>query len=258
MTKPKPWTPEETEIVRINYPKGGAILCLKHLRGRTHDAVKFKARSLRVKAPTYIREKRGRWASTETIDAQIRRVYGSTPTKDSVRDLASRVMRPRWWVAKRAAQLGVSVLPHEPRWSKFELMILDINVHKSIAKIQQQLKKSGYHRSVASISSKRSKLDLISRNGDGVYNGNQLAGLMGVHPSTVTKKWIRRGMLRAKAQDNGFEIRDVDVREFVINFTGEFDIRRVDKFWFVDMLACPIKERKPEKPDARFDRALPA
>jgi hypothetical protein len=258
MTKPKPWTFEENEIVRINYPKGGAVLCLKHLRGRSHDAVKFKAKALRVKAPRHIREHRGKWNSTETIDAEVRKVYSGTPTKDAVRDLATRILRPRWWVAKRAAQLGVSVLLYEPRWSKVEIMILEANIHKSIAKIQKALGNAGCHRSIASISSKRIKLELTSRNDPSVYNGNQLAALMGVHSSTVTKKWIRRGMLRAKSQENGFKILEADIREFVINFTAEFDIRRVDKFWFVDMLACPIKKRKPERPDVRFERALPA
>lgn len=258
MTKPKPWTFEENEIVRINYPKGGAVLCLKYLPGRTHDAVKFKAKTLRVKAPTCIREHRGKWDSNETIDAEIRKVYSSAPTKNSVRDLASRIFRPRWWVARRAAQLGVSVLLREPAWSEAEIMILDFHVHSSIAKIQKALSKAGYSRSRASIMSKRVKLELISRNEPGVYNSAQLAEFMGVHPTTVINKWIKKGMLRAKFDGNVYRIRDPDIRDFIINFTAQFDIRRVDKFWFVDVLARPIKQRKPEKPDARFDQSLPA
>ena len=48
-----------------------------------------------------------RWASSESIDAQIRHVYQSAPRKNAVNALAERIQRPRWWVSKRARQLGL-------------------------------------------------------------------------------------------------------------------------------------------------------
>jgi hypothetical protein len=236
------WKLEELQIVRRHYPVGGFNACLPYLPGRTEWGVKKAAQRLKVKAP-FQKEKRHSWTTNEFIDNAIRETYTLGPTRDKVTALAKRVCRPRWWVSKRATQLGVVVRVGDRPWSRLEIQILDIHVHKSLRIIQRELKKSGFHRTEGSISHKRSKLDLLPRNDQSLYHSRQLAGLMGVNEKLIVK-WINGGMLKAKKSGGGqWQIRDRDIKQFILEYTAVFDIRRVDKFWFVDLLGRPSRHR---------------
>lgn len=238
-----PWKYEELQIVRQHYPTGGFAACLPHLPGRTEWGVKKAAQRLKIKAP-FQKEKRQSWSTSEVIDAEIRRTYGDGPTRDKITALAKRVLRPRWWVTKRAAQLGVIVRFGEKPWTRTEMQVLDVHVHKSLRAIQKELAKLGFHRTENSISHKRIRLEFLPRNDLSVYCSAQLGGLMGVAERIVVK-WIKAGMLKAKKNDKGqWYIKNADIKEFILEFTGEFDIRRVDKFWFVDLLGRPALRRR--------------
>jgi hypothetical protein len=75
------------------------------------------------------------------------------------------------------------------------------------------------------------------------YSGRALAGLFGVNQHVVST-WIKKGWLRA--QDQGHDAR---ARHVYQHFTkgpcaavhcrerGAIDIRRVEKHWFIDLLA---------------------
>lgn len=48
----KPYTPEEIAIIREFYPIGGAVLCVKHMKGRTREGVSFRAQMMGIRAPS--------------------------------------------------------------------------------------------------------------------------------------------------------------------------------------------------------------
>ena len=76
-------------------------------------------------------------------------------------------------------------------------------------------------------------------------SASALAQLFGVDPKRVTG-WILRGLLKAERRGtdrvatqrgDSWWIHRRAVRRFIIDNASAFDIRKVDKFWFVDLLA---------------------
>jgi hypothetical protein len=80
----------------------------------------------------------------------------------------------------------------------------------------------------------------------GGYNSRQLAECFGVSCSKTVTRWIELGHLKAERRgtnrleiqggDMGF-IHEKNIRQFIVENIALIDIRKVDKFWFVDMLA---------------------
>lgn len=75
------------------------------------------------------------------------------------------------------------------------------------------------------------------------YTSSSLALLMGIDDKTVLR-WISKGWLKAyrRMTDNGdhghlYAIHLPQVRRFVMDNPAAVDIRKVDKLWFIDMLA---------------------
>lgn len=240
------WTTRELKLVEQLYPAGGLPACIAALPGRTAGAIYQKAGVLGLlRQGRKPRERRG-WSTDEHIDAAIRRVYQSEPTRHAVNDLARRVMRPRWWVSKRARQLGL-VAPRfkEPRWTAAEDEIVGQMAHRSPKVIRQALIRAGHPaRTETAIVVRRKRLGCSTEDPDH-FTATGLAGLMGVDATTVAG-WIERGLLAAKrrgtartARQGGDQwwIHRRAVRRFVVDNVAVVDLRKVDKFWFVDLLA---------------------
>jgi hypothetical protein len=51
----KTWTTEEDEVIRSDYPKGGADAVLLKLKDRTYNAIYKRARILEVRADIVLR-----------------------------------------------------------------------------------------------------------------------------------------------------------------------------------------------------------
>lgn len=245
-----PWSEADRNIIREFYPAGGAALCLGKLSSkRTHAAVIQAARAMKIRAPEVCRHMPHKWPSNEHIDAAIRSTYQNMPTRGDITALCTRVCRPRYWVQKRAAMLGAALPRYNTPWSNAEIVILDLNSHRPPRRIQRELRREGFSRSIAAIVHKRTQMQLLPH--DGIYTGCQLAGLMGVKDTKIYTL-IKRGMLQANragsarnpAQGDIYEITDNQIRDFIMQYPGEFDHRRVDKFWFIDLLTHPIKKRK--------------
>jgi hypothetical protein len=191
---------------------------------------------------------RKKYHESEHIDAQIRRVYTEKRLDTGVvNDLADRLGYPRWWVKRRAAALGLARTKEKP-WSDTELEILEENSHKSLAVVQRMLNRQGYKRTTTAIAIKRKRLGFDLREERaiaGIYSSRQLAELMGIDAKSVTG-WITKGLLKAKRRGTArtemqhgdeWEIKMNDVRSFLIDYTGHWDHRKVDKYWLVDILS---------------------
>jgi hypothetical protein len=191
---------------------------------------------------------------TPEMDSRIRDVYRKNDGKRSeravplVRELAASFGMPRWRVTNRAREIGAyEPRVKEPVWSEAEIDLLHENFHKHPEVIRKIFKKHGFVRSVTGIIVKRRRLGLLQsfRASEGLYTSRALAQCLGIDDHSVTG-WIKKGWLKAKRrgtdrtpQQGGdmYEITEKDVREFIVENVGVIDIRKVDKFWFVDLVA---------------------
>lgn len=181
---------------------------------------------------------------TLEMDERIRDSYRTDTRKGSVDALAEKMMLPRWRVSKRAREIGA----YEPRikekpWSATELHILEHRAHLTPERIQIALKKAGFRRSLTGIVLKRKRMRFPA-NLKGM-SARQCAECFGLGCAKSVVRWIEKGLLKAerrgtaRVEEQGGDmwfIRDKHLRKFVIENVGLIDIRKVDKFWFVDLL----------------------
>lgn len=243
------WTTREIALLKEHYPSVGVSGCLPILPGREVGAIYQKAAGLGIPAPRTPDRPRHRWTTTDHIDAAIQRVYETKPDKNAVNQLARAVMRPRWWVSKRASTLGF-VAPRfkEPPWSEAEKEILHANAYKGPSAIRRALARRGFKRSETAIIVQRKRLGCFTEDPNH-YTATGLAGLFGVDAKTVTR-WIEKGWLSAGRRGtertplqggDQWWIHRRDVRAFVIDSVAVIDIRKVDKYWLVDLLAAKFE-----------------
>lgn len=237
------WTGREDLIMRNTFPAAGVVGCLEKLPGRTPSSIYQRARTLHLKAPTESGP-RHKWKATEALDALIRRTYEGKPEKGAIKELARQTGRPRSWLNDRATKLGC-VVPRfkEPRWTEAEKHIVHENAHRHPATIQKALKGAGYSRTETAITVQRKRLGACTDDPDH-YTSRGLGLLFGLDESVV-RNWIAAGWLVAKrrgtarvATQGGDQwwIHRKAVRAFVIENTARVDLRKVDKFWFVELL----------------------
>lgn len=171
---------------------------------------------------------------------EIQPAAGKSPV---VRQLAQRFNIPPWQVSRRAREIeAYEPKIKEPRWNKKELMMLERHAHKHPENIWQHFKRNGFDRSVTGIIIKRKRMRLM-KNLEG-YTGKQVAEGLGMESHCITR-WVREGLLRVKRRETKrteiqggdiYYIKEKDIKEFIMENIGLIDIRKVDKFWFVDVM----------------------
>jgi hypothetical protein len=236
------WTTREEKVLREHYPTGGVAACLPLLPRRSMGAIHQHAKVMDLNAPGN-EFKRERWATSEAIDNVIRR-YWLKPYKGFRADCAHVVGRPGWWVSGRAAKLGLTAPRFkEPAWSEVELEIVGANAHRALSTIQRALARAGFTRTETAIAVKLKRMGPGSRIDLDHYTAHQLAKLMGVDGKTVTS-WIARGLLKAGRRGTDrvaiqggdhYWIHRRDIRAFVKDNAATVDLRKVDRFWFIDL-----------------------
>lgn len=236
------WTGREEKMLRQHYPVGGVSLCLEHLPGRTASSIYNRVGILGLRKPGKDGRvhQRQEWSTNETIDGIIRRTFQTKPDKGAVQDCAVTVGRPRWWVSKRAIALGL-VAPRfkEPAWTTDELDLITEQAHKSPAALRKMLARRGFERTETAIVVKLKRL-AVDKTDPHHMNANQLAQAMGVDRKTIAN-WIAKGWLKASRReasetDDFWWIKRRDIAAFISDNVATVDIRKVDKFWFVDLL----------------------
>ncbi|HZR35163.1 MAG TPA: hypothetical protein VFA75_07290 [Nevskia sp.] len=234
-------------MVREHYPVAGLDGCQALLPQRSRGSIYQQAAKMKLRAPGMVKVRQN-WPKDPFIDASIRTVYERKPERRAVVELAERIGRPRWWVCKRARELGL-VGPRfkESPWTDAELELLGEHAHKSLGSLARIFRKHGFPRSETAIKVKLKRLGLSlidARQIAGLYSAHQLAGLFGVDGKTVTR-WIslgmmkasRRGTARTEAQGgDDWQVTEKQVRQFIINNPQSVDLRKVDKLWFIETL----------------------
>lgn len=241
------WTMPEVRIIEEHYPAGGVEACMERLPHRERGAIYQKAAQLGLRSPATQKPFRERWTTSEQLDAAIRRVYQSDRiSRGVVNKLADTIGRPRWWVKKRAAILGL-VAPRmkEPAWTESEIEILEEYGHRHPETIRRRLAHAGFKRTTTAVVVKMKRLQ-VDRTDYDHFTATALSKMLGVDGKVVTG-WIAKGWLKAKRR--GTDRTDVqggdqwwihrrDVRAFVVGNAAAVDLRKiVDKEWFIDLLA---------------------
>lgn len=237
------WTNHEEAILREHYPGGGPRACEPLLPRRTTGAIYQHASAMGLKTLRFRGDFRQRHGSSPIFDDMIRRAYESRSV-GAIRDLSKTIGRPRWWVRRRALKLGIAVPRFkEPAWSEAEHELLAQHAHKTPTVIALIFRKHGYRRTEAAIVNKikRRGFDTLDPNH---FTARGAALVMGVDCSTVTS-WIEKGWLKAKRRGTArlpcqggdhHWIHRRELRAFIVDNAARVDLRKVDKFWFIDFL----------------------
>jgi hypothetical protein len=243
------WTSQEDQVLRTRWVVGGYQAVREYLPKRTYSAIVTRASTLRLRAPAHVRKRPQRYFATEHIDRAIRDGYlAATGDKKEIARLAERVGRPRWWVSRRALELGLrQPTKREPPWSGDELELLESLAHHTVEVIRRKMAAKGYRRSATAIAIKvkREGISLReSREISGIYSATGLARLLGVDAKTITR-WIqveglpatRAGTARTEVQGGDeHRIKAKDLRRWIGDHATRIDLRKVSRDWFIDLM----------------------
>ena len=191
------------------------------------------------------RGKPAKYVPTPVTDEVIRQAYQRFWEFHSwwaIKTCAKRIGWPHWAVKKRAQKLGLSRASENEPWTSNEERILHSNAHHSDRYVAVALRDAGFHRTPTAVHLKM-KRERIKQNLDG-YSGRQLAEAFGIDNHKITR-WITSGALKAERREqdrtpqqggNAWWIRRDDVRDFVFRCPDEIDLKKVEKFWFLDLV----------------------
>lgn len=244
------WTTKEIALVREHYPRGGVAACLPHL-SRSRGSIYQHANAMGLRAPGESGARES-WPNDPEIDARIRRLHETPLLKGAIAEFADKIKRPRWYVSRRARELGLKTPRFkESPWTPVEIELLHKTAHIGTANARAQFLRSGFNRSETAIHVKRKREHISvpqARQDAGLYSAHQLAELLGVDGKTALR-WIRLGELPAKrrvtdrtAQQGGDEyvVTERDVREFIITHPLRIELRKIpdsNRAWFIELLA---------------------
>lgn len=184
------------------------------------------------------------YVSNPQIDSEIAEAYRKFRefnNRKSITLAAKRIGWPRHAVLKRALKLGLSRSKEAP-WSDREVSLLQQYGYLSDEKLAQKLQSHGFERSATAVHLKVKRLKIRS-NGDW-YSATKLATAFGcdVH---VVRRWINSKALPAEkrgtdrvAEQGGdtWLIWHDDVRTFALAYPDEYDLAKVEKYWFLDII----------------------
>lgn len=239
----KYWTNHEIETLRKVWPRG-IEATLEALPGRTPAAIYGKASELKIRGHVNAGSGRRRLHTpTPEIDAAITEVYRGKPRSNMVNELAARLERPRWWVSKRARDLGLTVPRFkEPGWTEAEDELLLATLLYVPTHARRVFAKAGYIRTTTAIVIRRRRIGFRARERDDVYTASRVAHMLGLNPSTVCN-WIedgsldawRRGTDRTPQQGgDGWFVAPGTLRDFIRDNPNRVDLRKVDRLWFLE------------------------
>lgn len=248
------WSDAEVKVLRDHYEEKGAQYCRGLLPGRTTGAIYQMALKLGLRGGDPIAHRRGRCVFTPELDAQIREKWLTLDAgkKGEVQRIADELNLPRWRVSKRAAALGLALprMTKEPPWTKAELDLLKRVPLYSLDVAARMFREHGFNRGANAIKVKATRLS-ISRRYTATLPATQCANILGVDAKTFTQ-WILKGIIEGKKrtdtkrlpQQGGapWSIERAYFRRWIIDNIERIDIRKVDKFAFVDLLTAEAAE----------------
>lgn len=192
------------------------------------------------------RRKHAKYIPTPLIDEEIRRAYKlmrEFANRNALKLAAKRIGWPDFAVKTRGRALGLARTKEKP-WSEREVQALERLGMYSPPVISRKLREIGFNRSATAVHLKRKRMKILS-NGD-FFSATQLADAFGEDSHKIVR-WIKCGLLKAErrgtdrtAQQGGdtWCVLRRDVEAFVLRCPDEFDLAKVEKFWFLDLITA--------------------
>jgi hypothetical protein len=179
---------------------------------------------------------------TSEMDNEILYTYSiNTDNKPRLINLAKKFKMPRWAIYQRALKIGAVKASHQKSpWGDEEIRILEKYACYEPLTIKKKLEKAGYQRSIASIVLKRKRMRFLSNLGG--VSACLCAEFLGVDLHWVLNH-ISAGSLKAEVirRDRegkaNYHIREKDLRKFIINNPDLIDLRKVEKYYFIELVA---------------------
>lgn len=236
------WTTKDAAYLRERYLADGCEAVANALN-RSMSAIYQHARVLGLHRPR--QATRGpfvrKYEITPQIDATLSRILTSGE-RGAVARAAKAIGRPRSWVKRRAQALGLTVpRDKEPDWTAAEMDLLRSSGAKSVSGVQQMLRRHGHRRTLSAIATKM-RLQGVALADDDCLSVGDLAAAMGVDDATIGR-WCRSLGLSFTERDGRKRFSRKDIRAFVVDNVAAVDLRKVEKHWFVDLLASKERER---------------
>jgi hypothetical protein len=183
-----------------------------------------------------------KYVFTPEMDKEIQYTYSiNTDSKPRVINLAKKFNMPRWAVYQRALKIGAVTSSHQKNpWKEEEISILEKYARYEPQTIRKKLKKAGYERGIASIVLNRKRMRLLS-NLKGM-SACLCAEFLGVDLHWVLNH-INTGSLKAETirrdreGKSNYFIREKDLRRFIITNPDRIDLRKVEKYYFIELVA---------------------
>ncbi len=245
------WNEAEKAIVKRYYPKGGTAACLAHLEAhRTPSGVYQQAKKLGLTAPqgkADYKGNNGRIVAPKGFDDALRAFYqsGDGKKRGECNTFADKWKMPRWWVTKRAITLQLT-MPHKKElpWTAAELALMHkVPLHDPF-RCADIFHANGFQRSPTAIVVKAKRIGVSRRFNDGL-SSRQAAELVGFDSKNFGSmiaggevKAVRRTDRRSPQQGGSrWIIAPKDLRRFVLDNLERIDLRKVEKFGFVQLIA---------------------
>lgn len=237
------WTTVEEAVVREHYATpGGPARCAELLPHRGLHAVYAKARLLGLRAPhsgTTGKRFARKYPASAEVDRAITEGYARLTGRGALARLAQSVGRPKWWVGKRAEQLGLARTRIQPLpWSRAEVALLEEWASCTTHTIRAKLAAAGFARTTTAIGVKLKRLR-FDRTDPDVWSARDLGSLLGVDGATVAD-WVARRGLKAERTAWGPNgklcITRTALRKWMKAHRAYVDLRRVDQPWFWEVI----------------------
>lgn len=239
------WREEEDDILRTHFSGEGGPACLTRLPRRTLSAVYARAYGLGLKSEQRAGPNKRQPHSPE-LDAKIREAWPSLTGRGDVARFADTIGIDRWFVTRRAVAMGLTKAHRrkEPIWTAAEDALMHkVPLHEPY-RASEIFREHGFARTPTAIVVRAKRIGLSRRRSD-VLSAGKAAKILGVDDKWITARCIdgtlkaeKRGTARLVQQGGDtWSIRPDDLRRYVIDRLEEIDIRKVDKFAFVDLLA---------------------
>lgn len=248
----RPWTAEEDDIIRQVYPSKGVVACVARLPGRTILSIYNRTSKLKVRRSnrTPRPDRAKKLDLTPDREAWLREEWAKLSGRGMTADLAMRLGVTRRCLYDTAVTLGLEIplKTKEPRWSEAELELLRKHSGQGPDRISRMFRARGFKRSPVAVLSHAKRLDLSIRYA-ATYSATRASAILGIDSKTMTLRCIdgslkstRRGTRRLPQQGgDAWSIEREELRRFVLDELERIDIRKVDKFAFVDLLVGGLK-----------------
>lgn len=235
------WTEAERKVLLDGYKKFGRHWCQERLPKRSVQAIYLEADKLGLttkRADNLPIEER------DALDALIKERWPSLSARGAWKAFAKEIGHPRWMISKRAQALGLSQpKSKDNEWSDAEKALLrEVPLH-DLDKCADIFRARGFHRTATAIKV-MCKREGLKRRYRETLSAHAAAEILGLNDKTVTiycldgrLKAGRRGTRRLVQQGgDAWAIERTDLRAFVLENLEIIDIRKVEKFAFVDLL----------------------